>query len=74
MATRAMRSVRDPNGQIVRREIRRDGPDGSWGVNVWFGGALNGFTTTVRRYYYRTQEQARNGDISDDIGRHGRVA
>lgn len=29
---------------------------------------------TVRMYAYRTRAQARNADISDDIGKGGRVA
>ena len=41
-----------------------------WAANVWFG---NGVVTSIRTYYYRTRRNARNADISDDIGKNGRV-
>lgn len=64
---------RDQNGHIIYPDIRRDVGTPGWGVTVTFGGAM-GPATEVRRYYYRTRKQARNGDIGDDIGRRGRVA
>ena len=57
------------NGEQISREIRRE-PDGTWGRNVWFG---SGCVTNVRRYYYRTRMHAVQGDISDEVGRAGRV-
>ena len=45
----------------------------AWGSNVWWGG-LYGSATNVGRYYYATRAQARESDISDEIGKRGRVA
>jgi hypothetical protein len=65
--------IRDSNGTPLNRNVRREA-NGYWYVTVWFGG-VNGMGTDVRRYGYRTREQARNGDISDDFGaRTGRIA
>lgn len=61
-----MRIVRDQNGKQLSRNIVRDG-DGYWGVNVWFGG-LNGLATDVRRYRYRTRNQARAATVADAPG------
>jgi hypothetical protein len=66
-----MATIRDQNGKTLTHDIRRE-DDGTWGCTVWFGG-WNGFATNVRRYHYRTREQAEDGDISDDIGQRGRV-
>ena len=64
-------TTRNIYGNPVRRNIRRQS-DGSWAVTVWWGG-LSGCAAEMRRYYYETRRQARGGDISDDIGQHGRV-
>jgi len=56
----------DQNGNRLSKDVRRE-PDGTWGVTVWFGTPA----TNVRRYYYRTREQARQGDISDGPGQNG---
>ena len=66
-----MTQTRNSNGAILVRDVRREN-DG-WGVNVWFGG-VNGLGTNERRYVYETRQAARSGDISDEIGRHGRIA
>jgi len=66
----------DQNGRTLRRDVRREtlpGGHEAWGVNVWSGGA-GGLATTVRRYYYASREKARAGDISDDVGKRGRVS
>lgn len=68
--------ITDPNGRTLRRDVRREtlpGGRAAWGVSVWFGGA-GGVATTVRRHYYASREQARAGDISDDVGSRGRVS
>lgn len=61
------------NGERISRDIRKEQIDGIWvwGRNVWFG---SGCVTNIRRYYYRTRMHAVQGDISDDIGKAGRVA
>ena len=61
--------TRDTNGARIPMKVRMQS-DGTWGRTVWSG---RDHVTTVRRYYYRTREEARDGDISDDIGQHGRV-
>lgn len=53
--------TQDSNGNILRRDIRREG-DG-WGVTVWFGD-LNGLGTNVQRRIYPTRSEARDADIS----------
>ena len=63
--------VTDNNGKTLSKNVKKE--EQGWGVTVWFGG-LNGLGTNVRRYYYETRSQAQNGDISDDIGKRGRVA
>lgn len=67
--------VRDQNGNALSADVRWKliGDLACWGVTVWFGGAM-GPATEVRRYYYRTREQARRGSIGDSIGQRGRVA
>ncbi len=60
----------DENGTQVTRSIREE-QDGTWGRNVWFG---SHYVTTVRRYFYASRQAAAAGDISDDIGKNGRVA
>ncbi len=64
---------RDQNGNMVTRSVRRE--DDGWTVTVWFGGhpAPHSVATNVRRYVYRTREQARDGDIGDPIGVRGRI-
>ena len=68
------------NGERISRDIRKETitrdrvgaePETAWGRNVWFG---SGCVTNIRRYYYRTRMHAVQGDISDDIGKGGRVA
>lgn len=66
------RAVRDQNGERLTASVARE-PDGTWGRTVWFGG-VNGLGTNVRRYFYSTRATAMRGDISDEIGRDGRVA
>lgn len=70
---RATTMTRDANGNVVTKSVKAETISGSkvWGVTVWFGSV---YVTTVRRYYYETRRQAQDGDISDDIGRRGRVA
>jgi len=63
--------IRDSNGQPLAKRVRQSA-NGRWGRTVWFGG-LNGLGTNVRRYYYRTHRAALAGDISDAIGRRGRI-
>ncbi len=63
--------VRDQNGNRLTASVEREGA--GWGATVWFGGQ-NGLGTNVRRYIYQTRDQARDADISDDIGRRGRIA
>jgi hypothetical protein len=71
--------VRDPNGKVLRPNIRRQGE--GWAVTVWMGGAYfdghavreNGSATDVRRYVYATAIDARRADISHQIGEHGRI-
>ena len=58
----------DGNGKRVFKDLRREGD--VWGVNVWFG---RGCVTNVRRYYYATRAAAQNADISDEIGKNGRI-
>lgn len=58
----------DSNGNRVFRAVRKDGD--VWGANVWSG---SGCVTNVRRYYYSTRAAARKADISDEIGKRGRV-
>ena len=63
--------IKDQNGNIVRRDIRKE--CAQWGVNVWFGG-VNGLATSLRRYYYGTRQQARCASIGDVVGQNGRRA
>ena len=66
-----MMTVRDSNGKKLTKSVKKE--EQGWGATVWFGGA-NGLGTNVRRYYYETKTQAQNGDISDEIGKRGRLA
>ena len=43
-----------------------------WGATVCFG-ARDNYPATTRRHIYRTRSQARDGDISDDLGHRGRI-
>jgi cell wall assembly regulator SMI1 len=61
--------ARDQAGNVVLEDVRPQ-PDGTWGVTVWFGSHP---ATYVQRYYYKTLQQARDSDIGDDVGKHGRV-
>jgi cell wall assembly regulator SMI1 len=61
--------ARDQAGNVVLEDVRQQ-PDGTWGVTVWFGSHP---ATYVQRYYYKTLQQARDSDIGDDVGKHGRV-
>lgn len=45
---------------------------GTWSRTVWFGHPNN--PTNVMRYEYATRKEARAGDISDSIGKNGRVS
>jgi hypothetical protein len=63
--------VKDRNGRRICQRILHN-PDGSWDVTVWLGGA-NGFASEVRRYTYKTREQARRSDITHQLGQHGRI-
>ena len=56
--------MRDHDGTPVRPRVRREA-DGTWSVNFWFGGFLSP-ATTLRRYHYRTREEARGACISDE--------
>jgi hypothetical protein len=61
--------MKDQNGNRLTKNVRRES-DGTWGANVWFG---HNPPTSLRRYYYATQSQARAADISDEPGRNGCV-
>jgi hypothetical protein len=57
---------RDQNGRPVFRAVRREA-DGTWSAVVWTG---TGYVTNVeRRYGYRTREEARRADPSDQVNR-----
>ena len=58
-----MKGPYDQNGNRIYSNVRQN-TDGTWSVTVWFG--FNP-ATTIRRYTYRTRQEARNGDISDDV-------
>ena len=62
--------MKDSNGKSISKSIRRES-DGAWGANVWF--ASNGWASTVRRYSYSSRDAARASDISDEVGKRGRV-
>lgn len=62
-------TVTDQNGNRLYKRVARES-DGTWGVNVWWGGGF-GPATTLRRYYYATRRQAMDGNISDNIGDRG---
>ncbi len=50
-----------------KKNLRKE-PDGTWGVNVWFGMYT---PTNLRRYYYSTRAEAAKADISDEPGKRG---
>ena len=54
--------MRDQNGNPLYKDVRRNPYDGLWYVTVWFG---MDYASTVRRYGYGTQAEAREGDIGD---------
>ncbi len=60
----------DSNGKTITHDLQR-APDGIWWRTTWWGVH---YVTTVRRYGYRSRRAARAGDISDAIGRRGRIA
>jgi len=66
-----MNTKMDSNGKKIGKNVKREN-DG-WGANVWSGGALSTVVTTVRRYYYQTRAAALAADISDEIGKSGRI-
>ena len=55
---------RDQNGNPVYKDVRRSAIDGLWYTNVFWGGGAGIPVTLVRRLGYRTQAEARDGDIS----------
>ena len=61
--------ARDKAGKVVSEDVRQN-LDGTWGVTVWFGSHP---ATYIQRYYYKTQRQARDSDVGDDVGKHGRA-
>ena len=63
-----MTSESGPKSTAVRRE-----EDRTWGANVRPGGETSEGDTDVRRYYYRTRDQARRASAADEIGERGRV-
>lgn len=64
-----MSEPRDANGKRLCRNVARE--DAGWGSTVHFGHRP---ATEIRRYIYATRAQARQGNISDDISRRGRIA
>ena len=65
-------TTRDQNGKLLTKSVKRE--SNGWGANVWFGGGLGGIATNIRRYIYSTRQQASAADISDEIGKRGRIA
>ena len=63
-----MISESNPKSTAVRRE-----DDGTWGANVRPGDETTEGVTDVRRYYYRTRDEARRASAADEIGERGRV-
>jgi len=63
-------TTKDQNGNDLTRSVKKE--ENGWGSNVWFGG-INGLGTNVRRYYYSTKKAALKSDISDEIGKDGRI-
>lgn len=61
-------TARDASGHRVYKHVEYE--DGWWGVNVWMG---NGQSMVLMRYYYATRRLAREANISDQVGEHGRV-
>ena len=62
----------DQNGRIVRHNVRREA--GGWAATVWAGGGAGSIAHSIRRYVYDTRTAARTADITDAIGRRGRIA
>lgn len=65
----------DQNGNRLSHNvlaIRKNGKIVCWRATVWFGGGY-GCATDVNEYYYDTRCAARNADISDEIGKSGRI-
>lgn len=60
---------RDSNGDKVRTSVVRC-DDGTWSAMVYWG-CHN--VTDVREQRYDTREAARAADLSDGIGRNGRL-
>ena len=65
--------LHDQNGKRITQKVCREA-DGTWGATVWSGGLLSECVTSVRRYHYATRREARDADISDDIGKSGRIS
>jgi hypothetical protein len=63
-------TAKDQNGQIVTASIRKE-ENGNWSARVWFGTRP---ATEIRRYEYDSRTHAHRADISDEIGKNGRVA
>lgn len=61
--------MKNCNEQKFLKDVRKN-RDGTWSVNVCFG---KHYITDVRRYTYRTRRQARQANISDTIGKDGRI-
>ena len=57
-------TTRDQNGRVLHLNVRREA-DGTWGANVWWGGAW-GFATDAKRYFYKTRDAARAANIADE--------
>lgn len=55
----------DQNGKKLYRNLHKE-QDGTWGVNVFWGGAM---ITTKQRRFYNTRAEAQRADISDDARR-----
>lgn len=62
------KATRDQNGRTVAASIKRTTK--GWERKVWFG---TNPATNVRTYVYDSRDNARRGDISDDIGKNGRI-
>lgn len=66
------KKIIDQDGNSLTKSVRRE--RNGWGANVWFGGGLGGCATNIRRYIYATRKAASSADISDEIGKSGRIA
>lgn len=67
----AVRDNRDNKGRKIYRSVKKE--EKGWGVNVWpaHAEALN---QGVRRWYYKTRDQARCAHHTDRVGIFGRIA